>query len=56
MKNENKFVAVISLIAGICFIVSALIGKNYVFIPIGSCFIVLSIVFGKKDSGSSEEK
>jgi len=49
MKTVNKFAGVLSIIAGVLFILSALIGKNYIFIPIGFCFIVLGIVFGKND-------
>ena len=58
MKNKNKMNAVLFLISGICFFIAAWIGKNYVFIPIGFCFIVLGITNrkDKSDSGGKESK
>lgn len=47
MKNKVKISAVLYLCSGIFFIIAALIGKNYVFIPIGCCFIILGIINGK---------
>ena len=50
MKNKNKLSAMLFFLAGILFLLSAIIGKNIVFVPIGCCFIVLSIVFSNKKS------
>lgn len=41
MKKLNSL---LYIIAGVLFVVAALIGKNLFFIPIGVCFFVLGIV------------
>ena len=48
MENKNKLAAILHFISGILFFISALIGKNYVFIPIGCLFVVLGIKYNKK--------
>lgn len=45
----NKINSLLYIVAGVLFIVAALIGKNMVFIPIGLCFIILGLVNRKKD-------
>lgn len=53
MKNK-RLTSILYLISGALFFVAAFIGKNYVFIPIGCCFIVLGITdrYTKKDDKS----
>ncbi|WP_291569293.1 hypothetical protein [Clostridium sp. UBA4548] len=43
MKSKEKLVRMLYLSSAILFFIAAIIGKNYVFIPIGCCFIVLGI-------------
>ncbi|WP_017414328.1 hypothetical protein [Clostridium tunisiense] len=43
MKSKEKLVRMLYLLSAILFFIAAIIGKNYVFIPIGCCFIVLGI-------------
>ena len=50
MKSK-KLEYILYLISGILFFVAALIGKNYAFIPIGCCFIILGI-----NSGYSKDR
>ncbi len=47
MKNK-KVTTALYLIAGVLFIVASIIGENYVFIPIGCCFLVLSFTQGER--------
>ena len=56
MKNRNKIITLLNFISGICFFIAALIGKNYVFIPIGCCFVVLGILNGKDNNNDKENK
>jgi uncharacterized membrane protein HdeD (DUF308 family) len=63
VKNTKRITELLYLIAGILFFISAIIGKNYVFIPIGCCFICLGIVYGgkkksddKKDEGNANKE
>ena len=53
MRDRNKIIAIINLITAICFFLAALIGKNYVYIPIGCCFIVLAVANGKTDKSKN---
>jgi uncharacterized membrane protein HdeD (DUF308 family) len=48
MKNTKRITESLYFLAGILFVISAILGKNYVFIPIGCCFICLGIVHGSK--------
>lgn len=48
MKNGN-IIAILNVIAAIGFLLAGLIGKNYVFLPIGCCFVVLAAVNSKLD-------
>lgn len=43
MKNKKNLVTTLYLLSAVLFFIAAIIGKNYVFIPIGCCFIVLGI-------------
>ena len=54
MKNKNKLIVLLNFISGICFFLVALIGKNYVFIPIGCCFVTLGIVNGNNNNKESK--
>ena len=54
IKN-NKLTQVLYFIAGVCFFISAIIGKNYAFIPIGCCFIVLGIINNINDKGKKDK-
>lgn len=47
--DKNKWNSILFEIAGILFLIAGIIHKNYVFIPIGCCFITLGITNGKKD-------
>ena len=47
---------ILFLLAGILFIISALIGNNYIFIAIGCCFIILSITFGMQYKFKKNDK
>lgn len=52
MENK-KLTSILYLISGVLFFVASFIGKNYVFIPIGCCFVVLGITnSNKKDNNS----
>lgn len=55
MKNIKNMQTVLFVLAGILFFIAALIGKNYVFIPLGCCFIVLGIVTRKDKSKDNKE-
>lgn len=56
MKNTKKLSAVLFIIAGIFMLISAIVGKNYTFYPIGACFIILGIVNSKSDDNSKDSK
>lgn len=47
--DKQKLTSILNLIAGILFFITAFLGKNYVFIAIGCCFIVLGIANIKKE-------
>jgi hypothetical protein len=47
MKNRNKLLMLLNSISGLLFLLTALIGKNNTFIPIGCCFITLGLLHGK---------
>lgn len=55
---RNRMNALLFTVSGICFFVAAWIGKNYVFIPIGCCFVILGITNskGKSDNGGKDNK
>lgn len=40
---------ILFLIAGVLFLISAFVGKNYTHIPLGICFFVLGITINQKD-------
>lgn len=46
--DKNKLTSILNLLSGTLFFVAALIGKNYTYIPIGCCFLVLGIMNSKK--------
>jgi len=48
MKNKNKLIMILNIISTILFFLAGIIGQNYVYIPIGCCFLVLGIVNGRK--------
>ncbi len=56
MKNKNKLTAILYFISSILFFISALIGKNYVFIPIGCLFVVLGIKYNNKKDDDKSDK
>ena len=56
MKNRNTIIVALNFLSGICFFLAALIGKNYVFIPIGCCFVVLGIVNQQKKNADDDDK
>ena len=43
-----KITSILFLVAGLLFVVAALVGKNYVFMPVGICFVILGIVHGRE--------
>lgn len=43
-----KITGILFGVAGLLFVVAALVGKNYVFIPIGICHVILGIVHGRE--------
>lgn len=43
-----KITGILFEAAGLLFVVAALVGKNYVFIPIGICHVILGIVHGRE--------
>ncbi len=45
---KDKLSSILYIVAGILFFIAAVIGRNFVFIPIGACFVILGIVDGKK--------
>lgn len=52
MKKWIKLDSVLYLLSGICFFIAAIIGKNYVFIPIGCCFVILGVTKEKDKSNN----
>ena len=56
MKFTNKLGGMLFIIAGVLFILSALIGRDYLFIPVGFSFVVLGSVFGKIDDKNKSEQ
>lgn len=56
MRNKNKLTAILYFVSSILFFISALIGKNYVFIPIGCCFVVLGIKYNNKKVNDKGDK
>jgi len=55
-KSAERLAPILFLLAGIMFIISAVIDKNYTYVALGACFIVLSIVFGVKDKNKPKDK
>ena len=47
-KTKEILPAVLFFLAGIVFLISSLVGKDYAFTGMGGCFIVLGIAFGVK--------
>lgn len=47
--DKNKMAAVLYEIAAILFIITAIAGKSWVFIPVGLCFAVIGFITYKKD-------
>ena len=56
MKNRKRIIMLLNAITAILFFLAALIGKNYVFIPIGCCFLTLGIVNGNGHSGDKDSQ
>lgn len=48
MENKKRLTAIIYFISSILAFITAVIGENYVFIPIGCCFIILGIAWSRK--------
>lgn len=48
--NKKNLDSILFLISGILFFISAIIQKDYMFIPLGCCFVILGI------NGISKEK
>ena len=56
MKSKNKFTSIIYFISAILFFIAALIGKNYVYIPIGCCSVIFGIKYSNnKDDNTTDE-
>ena len=55
MKNKNKLVSILHFVAAVCYFLAAAIGKNYTFIPLGCCFMILGIVTGRSKQNSKEK-
>ena len=56
-KTKNaKLTQTLFTLAGILFLLTALIGHNMVYLPLGCCFIVLGIVFGAKNKAAEKNK
>lgn len=55
MKNKNKFTAILYYISAILFFIAAVIGKNYVFIPIGCCWLILGSNYYNKDNNGTDK-
>lgn len=56
---KDKLSSILYIVAGILFFIAAIIGRNFVFIPIGACFVILGIVDWKKkkiDQNSGTER
>lgn len=53
---RNKLTVMLYFVSGILFFISALIGKNYVFIPIGCCFVVLGIKYNNEKVNNKGDK
>lgn len=49
--EKNKVTALLYLIAGIIFLLTSILGKNIIYVPIGCCFIVLGISYSKRKRG-----
>ncbi len=50
--NMRKITTILYFAAGIMCFIASIIGKNYIFIPIGCCFVILGIIYNKKDNNS----
>ncbi len=46
MKSMKKWSCLLRLLAGFLFILSAFLGKDWVFLPIGLCFVALGVMSG----------
>ena len=55
MKNKLNKTQILFIIAGLLFLLAAIVGKNYIFIPLGCCFIVLGLVTHKDKSNNKDE-
>lgn len=42
--NKDKWNCILYCVIGILFFVAAILHKNYVFVPIGCCWIILGII------------
>lgn len=48
--NKYKITSILYFIAGILLFIASMLGKNYVYIPIGFLFIIIGISYNKKNS------
>lgn len=55
MSDKKKLTKVLYLLSGILFFIAALINKNYVFIPIGCCFVALGIIYGSEKHNTNKK-
>lgn len=46
---KDKLSSILYITSGILFFIAAMIGRNFAFIPIGACFVILGIINGKKE-------
>lgn len=47
--KKKRWNTLLYCLAGVLFFLAAWLGENYMFIPIGCCFVVLGIVNGRED-------
>lgn len=48
--KRNNLSAILFVIAGILWIVTAFMGQDWMFIPIGLCFVVIGVTFREDKS------
>lgn len=47
--GKHKITSILYFIAGIMFFIASFIGNNFVFIPIGCCFVIVGTTYSKND-------
>lgn len=48
--DKNKMDAILYEIAAILFIITAIVGKSLVFVPIGLCFSIIGVTTYRKEN------